>query len=61
MSGDLSRRLWEEHAEWWIDGFTDGADPEYEDQIEDEGLKEVGDEEWPQKRIVLDESGSLVV
>ena len=33
VSGDLSRRLWEEHAEWWIDGFTDGADPEYEDQI----------------------------
>lgn len=24
---------WEEHATWWIDGFTDGADPEYEDQI----------------------------
>ena len=23
--------------------------PEYEDQIEDEGLKEVGDEEWPQR------------
>ena len=33
VSGDLSRRLWEEHAEWWIGGFTDGADPEYEDQI----------------------------
>lgn len=33
VTGDLSRRLWEEHAEWWIDGFTDGADPEYEDQI----------------------------
>lgn len=25
--------LWEEHAEWWIDGFTDGADPEYVEQI----------------------------
>ncbi|MBA3289306.1 MAG: methyltransferase domain-containing protein [Acidimicrobiia bacterium] len=24
---------WEEHARWWIDGFTDGADPEYEEQI----------------------------
>ena len=33
VSGDLSRRLWEEHADWWIDGFTEGADPEYEDQI----------------------------
>jgi SAM-dependent methyltransferase len=25
--------LWEEHASWWQDGFTDGADPEYEEQI----------------------------
>ena len=25
--------LWEAHAQWWIDGFTDGADPEYEEQI----------------------------
>jgi len=24
---------WEEHAAWWQDGFTDGADPEYEEQI----------------------------
>lgn len=24
---------WEDNAEWWIDGFTDGADPEYEEQI----------------------------
>ena len=24
---------WNEHADWWIDGFTDGADPEYEEQI----------------------------
>ena len=31
--GDLSRRLWEEHAAWWIEGFTEGADPEYVDQI----------------------------
>ena len=20
---------WEEHAQWWQEGFTDGADPEY--------------------------------
>lgn len=33
MNQDLSRELWEEHATWWIEGFTDGADPEYEDQI----------------------------
>ena len=25
--------LWEEHARWWQDGFTDGADPEYVEQI----------------------------
>jgi len=24
---------WERHAGWWQDGFTDGADPEYEEQI----------------------------
>ena len=25
--------LWEQHATWWQDEFTDGADPEYEEQI----------------------------
>lgn len=25
--------LWESHAGWWQDGFTAGADPEYEEQI----------------------------
>jgi 2-polyprenyl-3-methyl-5-hydroxy-6-metoxy-1,4-benzoquinol methylase len=25
--------LWETHASWWIEGFTAGADPEYEEQI----------------------------
>jgi SAM-dependent methyltransferase len=25
---------WEQHAQWWQDGFTDGADPEYVEQIE---------------------------
>ena len=24
---------WNEHADWWIDGFTGGVDPEYEEQI----------------------------
>src|SRR5688500_11147228 len=24
---------WEQHAGWWQQGFTDGADPEYEEQI----------------------------
>ena len=30
---DASDDLWETHADWWIEGFTDGADPEYEEQI----------------------------
>jgi len=25
--------LWEQHAPWWQQGFTAGADPEYEEQI----------------------------
>ncbi len=25
--------LWEQHSRWWQDEFTDGADPEYEEQI----------------------------
>ncbi|MEO5899586.1 MAG: class I SAM-dependent methyltransferase [Ilumatobacteraceae bacterium] len=25
--------LWEDHATWWIDGFTEGADAEYTEQI----------------------------
>lgn len=27
------RDLWEQSARWWQDSFTDGADPEYEEQI----------------------------
>jgi len=27
------RAYWEEHAQWWQDEFTDGADPEYVEQI----------------------------
>ena len=27
------RDLWETHAQWWQDGFTEGADPEYDEQI----------------------------
>jgi len=30
---DAADDLWERHAGWWQDGFTDGADPEYEEQI----------------------------
>jgi SAM-dependent methyltransferase len=25
--------LWEQHSRWWQEEFTDGADPEYEEQI----------------------------
>ena len=25
--------LWETHARWWQEGFSEGADPEYEEQI----------------------------
>ncbi len=28
-----NRQLWERHAAWWQENFTDGADPEYEHQI----------------------------
>jgi SAM-dependent methyltransferase len=27
------RDLWETHAQWWQDEFTEGADPEYDEQI----------------------------
>lgn len=40
---DPSRDLWERHAEWWIDGFTAGADPEYEEQILPIAAAELGD------------------
>ena len=30
---DVNNELWEDHADWWIEGFTEGADPEYEEQI----------------------------
>lgn len=29
----IGRELWETHAAWWQAGFTEGADPEYEEQI----------------------------
>jgi SAM-dependent methyltransferase len=31
--GEVVTDAWEEHAAWWQDGFTDGADPEYEEQM----------------------------
>jgi SAM-dependent methyltransferase len=32
-ASEPSEDLWEQQAGWWQDGFTDGADPEYEEQI----------------------------
>ena len=34
---------------------------EYEDRIEDQGLKTVSGVDWPQKRLHLDDTGSLVI
>ena len=33
MNADNQAPSWDEHADWWIDGFTGGVDPEYEEQI----------------------------
>jgi SAM-dependent methyltransferase len=30
---DADTDAWERHAQWWQDSFTEGADPEYEEQI----------------------------
>ena len=30
---EAEQPLWEQHAQWWQQEFTDGADPEYEEQI----------------------------
>jgi SAM-dependent methyltransferase len=30
---DHEHDLWETHARWWQDGFSEGADPEYTEQI----------------------------
>ena len=32
---------WDDHADWWIDGFTGGVDPEYEEQIIPLALEEL--------------------
>jgi SAM-dependent methyltransferase len=33
LARDASRDLWEQHADWWVEGFTEGADAEYVEQI----------------------------
>ncbi len=30
---EIAADLWQHNAKWWQDGFTEGADPEYEEQI----------------------------
>lgn len=30
---ELSTELWDNHADWWQEEFTDGVDPEYTEQI----------------------------
>ncbi|MDH4147772.1 MAG: class I SAM-dependent methyltransferase [Acidimicrobiia bacterium] len=68
MSDDIE--LWERHAGWWQDGFTDGADPEYEEQIlplAAEHLRggrrvlDVGCGEGQVSRLALSVGASLVV
>ena len=41
--------LWDQHAQWWIDGFTDGVDPEYVEQIIPLALEELSG-----RQVVLD-------
>ena len=38
----MADSLWDRHAQWWIDGFTGGADPEYEEQIIPLAVAELG-------------------
>ena len=33
MTDPRDADLWERHAAWWQEGFTNGADAEYEEQI----------------------------
>ncbi|MCB0978278.1 MAG: class I SAM-dependent methyltransferase [Acidimicrobiales bacterium] len=68
MADDLD--LWETHASWWQDGFTGGADPEYEEQILPlaadllagyERVLDVGTGEGQVARLAVDGGASLVV
>lgn len=68
MADDID--LWETHADWWQDGFTDGADPEYTEQILPiaagllEGydrILDVGTGEGQVARLAMGQGSSLVV
>lgn len=63
-------QLWETHAGWWQDGFTDGADPEYEEQILPlaadllhgyDRILDVGTGEGQLARLAVTEGSSVVV
>ncbi|QXC61713.1 class I SAM-dependent methyltransferase [Aquihabitans sp. G128] len=68
MADDID--LWEAHSGWWQEGFTDGADPEYVEQIMPlaanllEGFDrvlDVGTGEGQVARLATDLGSSLVV
>ena len=70
MTDDVNAELWESHAEWWQREFTDGADPEYVEQILPlvvewtagfERVLEVGTGEGQVARAVLAAHGGHVV
>ncbi len=62
--------LWEEHAQWWQEGFTAGADAEYEEQIIPltrsclagaTRVLDVGTGEGQIARVAVEDGASLVV
>jgi SAM-dependent methyltransferase len=62
--------LWEQNAGWWQEGFTDGADPEYEEQILPlareciagaQRVLDVGTGEGQLARLAVRDGASLVV
>jgi SAM-dependent methyltransferase len=67
---DDNSRLWETHADWWQREFTDGADPEYTEQIiplilewtaGHERVLEVGTGEGQVARAIVATHGATVV
>ncbi len=68
MADDID--LWEAHSGWWQDGFTDGVDPEYTEQILPLAAEllagrsrvlDVGTGEGQVARLVVDGGADLVV
>ena len=69
-SSERDPELWERNASWWQDGFTDGADPEYEEQILPlareylagaQRVLDVGTGEGQLARLAVKEGAALVV